>query len=385
MTLHDAEARPNRLAIAKDYNLKTLGDSPFMSSQSNPQIALLILTVMSAALSAAASTARTNTQTVPIDPKVVPLVRKAAWENKLKQYDSAIRTYSEALQMKPDTTTAAAIHSWRAAAYGKKGEFGKGMSDAKEAIRLNPEYFNGYNERGIIYRHTGNPDQAIGSFDTAIHLNPNFARAYNNRGNAYADKGDYNQAIRDYSEAIRRQDRTMQSDFYLNRAETYKEIGALDKASADCDQAIRINPTDAKVYMNRASVRSAKGDYRGAASDLEQATRLSPKDVWILANFSWLQATCPEDSLRNGKQALEKSKRASELTHWQDYHLVDDVAAACAETGDFDNAIKYETQALNLKGINATTRKAMQERLELYRQHKPYRQSKTKPGQQGER
>ena len=33
-----------------------------------------------------------------------------------------------------------------------------------------------------------------------------------------------------------------------------------------------------------------------------------------------------------------------------------------AEIGDFDNAIKYETQALNLKGINATTRKAMQER-----------------------
>ena len=176
-------------------------------------------------------------------------MKKAAAAFELKQYDLAIRTYSEALQMKPETITAAAIFSWRAGAYGKKGEFGKGMSDATEAIRLNPKYFNGYNERGIIYRRTGNPDQAISSFDTAIHLNPNFARAYNNRGNAYADKGDYNQAIRDYSEAIRRQDRTMQSDFYLNRAETYKEMGALDKASADCDQAIRINPTDARVYM----------------------------------------------------------------------------------------------------------------------------------------
>ena len=354
-----------------------------MNSQTNPQIALLILSLMSATLSAA--TTHTNTHTVPVDPKVAALVKKADAAFNLKPYDLAIRTYSEALRMKPETITAAAIYSWRAGAYGKKGEFNKGMSDAREAIRLNPKYFNGYNERGIIYRRTGNPDQAISSFDTAILLNPNFARAYNNRGNAYADKGDYNQAIRDYGEAIRRQDRTMQSDFYLNRAGTYQEIGALDKASADCDQAIRIDPTYATGYMRRGNLRFAKGDYRGAASDLEKATRLSPKDVWVLTNFGWFQATCPEDSLRNGKQALEKSKRACELTHWQDYHPVDNVAAASAEIGDFDDAVKYETQALNLKGINATTRKAMQERLELYRQHKPYRQSKIKPGQQGER
>lgn len=346
-------------------------------------ITLVFLTTFSVTVTV--FSAATITHTVPIDPKVAALVKKAEAAFELKQYDLAIRMYSEALQMKPQTITAAAIYSWRAGAYGKNDEFGKGMSDANEAIRLNPRYFNGYNERGIIYRRTGNPDQAISNFNTAIQLNPNFSRAYNNRGNAYTDKGDYNQAIRDYSDAIRRQDRTMQSDFYLNRAGTYQEMGAWDKASADCDQAIRINPTYARGYMQRGNLRFAKGDYRGAVSDYEKGTRFSPKDADVLTNFGWFQATCPEDSLRNGKQALEKSKRACELTHWQDYHPVDNVAAAWAEIGDFDNAVKYETQALNLKGINATTRKAMQGRLELYRQHKPYRQSKLKPGQQGER
>jgi tetratricopeptide (TPR) repeat protein len=336
------------------------------------QTTLLLLTALSVTVAIVSADAITHT--VPIDPKVASLVKQALSADKLKQYDLAIRTYSEALQMKPDTTTAAAIYSWRAGAYGQKGEFGEGMSDASESIRLNPQYFNGYNERGIIYRRTGKLDQAISSFDTAIHLNPNFARAYNNRANAYSDKKDYNQAIRDYSEAIRRQDRTMQSDFYLNRAQTYREMGALDKASADCDQAIRINPTYGRGYMERGNVYSAKGNYSRAASDFENATRLSPKDVYVIANFSWFQATCPNASLRNGKQALEKSKKACELTHWQDHHPVDNLAAAYAEVGDFDNAIKYETQALNKKGINEATRKEMQERLELYRQHKPYRQ-----------
>ncbi len=336
------------------------------------QTILLILTVLSAAVTAIPADAITHT--VPIDPKVAPLVKKATSEYMLKQYDLAIRTYTEALEMKPETTTASAIYSWRASAYGQKGEFGKAMTDANESIRLNPNYFNGYNERGIIYRRSGNLDQAISSLNTAIRLNPNFVRAYNNRANAYADKGEYNQAIRDYSEAIRRQDRTMQSDFYLNRAKTYREMGAVDMASRDCDQALRIAPTDAHGYMERGILHSAKGNYRAAASDFENATRLSPKDYYVLNSLAWFQATCPEDSLRNGKQALEKSKRACELNHWQDYHPIDTLAAACAEIGAFDNAIQYETQALNLKGINAATRKGMQERLELYRQHKPYRQ-----------
>ena len=123
------------------------------------QTKLLILTALS--MTVTAISAATITHAVPIDPKVAALVKKADAAFNLKQYDLAIRTYSDALQMKPETITAAAIYSWRAGAYGKKGEFGNGMSDASEAIRLNPKYFNGYNERGIIYRRTGNPDQAI--------------------------------------------------------------------------------------------------------------------------------------------------------------------------------------------------------------------------------
>jgi hypothetical protein len=49
------------------------------------------------------------------------------------------------------------------------------------------------------------------------------------------------------------------------------------------------------------------------------------------------------------------------------------LAAACAEIGNFDDAVKYETQALNMKGVHGFPRKKMQERLELYRQRKPYR------------
>jgi tetratricopeptide (TPR) repeat protein len=373
---------------------------------------LLVLTVLSATVTAA--TAQTNTQTVPIDPKVAVLVKQAHSALRLNQYDSAIRTLTAALQTKPETKTASAIHSWRADAYIHKGELNKAMNDATESIRLNPGYFGGYLERGIIYRRSGNLDQAISDYNTAIRLNPNFSRTYYDRAIAYANKGHYQEAIRDDTEAIRRQ-HPLEADYYYDRAVDYQAMGTLDKAMADYNEAIRLAPKDLRIFCGRASAfedmgqldkakadydqairfnatnapgyvmrgyaHFATGNYRAAASDFEKAVRLSPSDYDALISFGWFQATCPEDSLRNGKEALEKSKRACQLSHWQDARAVDNLAAAYAEIGDFDDAVKYQTQAINMKGVYAFNRKEMQKRLELYRQHKPYRkESKFKGG-----
>jgi len=370
------------------------------------QTKLLILTALS--MTVTAVTADAITHTVPIDPKVAPLLKRAASEIELKQYDSAIRTYSEALQMKPDTTTAAAIHASRAIAYRHKNNLDKAMADANESIRLNPRYPGGYFQRAAISRGSGNLDQAISSYDAAIRLNPNYAQSYYGRAIAYSQKGDYDQAIRDSTEAIRLQDKTMQSDFHYNRAiyyetlgnfgkaiadyddairiapndlrnyggraHAFQEMGQLDKASADYERAIRLNPTEPNDYRQRGFAYFAKGNYRAAASDYEKAARLSPSNYDAANSLAWFRATCPEESLRNGKEALETSLRLCGRTHWQDSDAVDTLAAAYAETGDFDNAVKYQTQALNMRGVHAFKRKRMQERLELYRQHKPYRQ-----------
>jgi tetratricopeptide (TPR) repeat protein len=326
---------------------------------------------------------------------------------KVHQYDMAIRHFTAALQMKPETKAAAAIYSWRADAYIHKGELDKAMSDANESIRLNPRDYRGYLERGIVYRRTGRLDKAIGDYDTTIHFNPNFARAYYDRAVAYGLKGDYHQAIRDETEAIRRGNPIDQPDFYYNRGVSYESIGTLDKAladynkaihlapnelknyrgrasaledmdqldkaRADYDQVVRLNPRDTNDYRFRGNAHFAKGNYKAAASDFEKAAHLSPRDYDALVSLAWFQATCPEDSFRNGKEALEKSLRACELSRWQSFWAVDALAAAYAEIGDFDHAVKYETQAINMKGAFALTRKKMQERLELYRQHKPYR------------
>jgi lipoprotein NlpI len=43
----------------------------------------------------------------------------------------------------------------------------------------------------------------MADFDQALKINPNYAEAYNNRGIVYRNKGDYNKAIADFEAVLR--------------------------------------------------------------------------------------------------------------------------------------------------------------------------------------
>ena len=89
-------------------------------------------------------------------------------------------------------------------------------------------------------------DQAIADFTEAIRLDPNYANAYNNRGLAYDDKGDFARAIEDYTQAIRFEPRHVNA--HTNRGADYAETGQFDKAIADYNEAIKIDPDYASAY-----------------------------------------------------------------------------------------------------------------------------------------
>ncbi len=52
--------------------------------------------------------------------------------------------------------------------------------------------------------------------------------------------------------------------------------------------------------------------------------------------------------------------------------MVDTLAAAYAEAGDFDNAVKMENQCLQMPEVFQGQHEGMQERIELYQAHKPF-------------
>jgi len=117
-----------------------------------------------------------------------------------------------------------------------------------------------------------------------------------------------------------------------------------------------------------------KHDYIKAAADFGQAILLNPGSPEACNNLAWLRATCPEASLRDGKEAVELATRACDQTGYKIQSLVDTLAAAYAETDDFENAVKYEKLSLGLISATPQNRPAMEERLALYEHRKPFRQ-----------
>ena len=115
-------------------------------------------------------------------------------------------------------------------------------------------------------------------------------------------------------------------------------------------------------------------EYDSAIADFVEAIRLDPRSAEAYNVRAWVWATCPDAKYRDGTRAVESATRSCELSGWKDANDIDTLAAACAEAGDFDAAVKWQTKA-NALYADAEDKATGQERLKLYRERKPYRQT----------
>ena len=118
-------------------------------------------------------------------------------------------------------------------------------------------------------------------------------------------------------------------------------------------------------YSWRAYVWSAKGDRLKMLRDFEDGIRLSPEEASTWRLRAWLLATSPNAEHRNGKQAVADGTKACELTHWNDHSCLENLAAAYAESGDFEQAVKWQEKAVAL--TPQAKRADRESRLKLFR------------------
>jgi tetratricopeptide (TPR) repeat protein len=196
------------------------------------------------------------------------------------------------------------------------------------------------------------------------------AQAYRDRAVVWHQKGELDLEIADYSERLRLDPDSLT---YNNRGIAWTKKGEYDKAIADFNQAIRLDPGHVRAWDNRGIAWQGKKVYERAIQNYNQAIQLGPSFASAYNNAAWLLATCPEQRFRDGRRAVELASKACDLTVWSNPHNCGTLAAAYAELGDFDAAIKFQTQAIELNPHQPDFVDGANRRLALYRQHKPYR------------
>jgi tetratricopeptide (TPR) repeat protein len=292
--------------------------------------------------------------------------RGNVWDER-GEHDIAIADYNEAIRLKTDK---GAAFNNRGRAWQSKKEYNKAIADYNEAIRLDPKYAVAYINRGNAWNDKKDYDKAIADYDEAIRLDPNHSDAYINRGVVWSNKTDYDKAIADYNEAIRLDPKYAIA--FNNRGLAWQNKKDYDKAIADYNEAIRLDPKDIDAYYKRGLAWGHKRDYAKAVANFNEAIRLDSEYANAFNERAWLWATCPDPRFRDGKQAVESAKRACELTKYEKAEWVDTLAAAYAEAGDFARAADWQEKAN--KTLPEEHRKGGAERLNLYKERKPYRE-----------
>ena len=231
------------------------------------------------------------------------------------------------------------------------------------------------------------------------------ATEYDKHGYDLLNKHDYENARRYFDAAIRT-DPHMWTAYY-NRAVTFCQQKKWSAALQDLNSSVRLKPSFFDATYKRSLVHRKLGNYKGSLADLDMLITLSSKvhngleAEQSLNDRAWILATCPEASIRNGQLAVADAMKACKLNDWTLGSSIDTVAAAYAEAGDFDSAVRYQQQAINVltgnfqlttkwlskrkdlehltdnagKGFE-TTLQGFEQRLELYKQHRPFRDTR---------
>jgi len=160
-----------------------------------------------------------------------------------EQWDEAIMEYNQAIELDPELAEA---YNNRGAAYNEKKQWDLAITDLNKAIELDPEEAMAYNNRGNAYNGKEQWDLALADLNKAIELDPEEAMAYNNRGVAYNGKEQWDLAIADLNRAVGLEPELAEA--YSNRGFAYCGVKQWDLAIADLDRAIELDPEEAIAY-----------------------------------------------------------------------------------------------------------------------------------------
>ncbi|MGB3402094.1 MAG: tetratricopeptide repeat protein, partial [Microcoleaceae cyanobacterium] len=184
----------------------------------------------------------------------------------------AIQQYQQAIKIKPDFVQG---YYNLANALRRHGEIIDAIEAYQQTLKLQPDFAIAYFYLASLFKATDKIPEAIQAYTAGIKINPNVAAAYNNLGNILKDAGDVKSALECYKKAVQ---------LRPNYAETYNNIGNILKDKDQLEQAIEFyhkaiaaNPNLAQAYCNLGTTYRRQGLLEKAITAYQQALKINPQ------------------------------------------------------------------------------------------------------------
>jgi len=164
------------------------------------------------------------------------------------------------------------------------------------------------------------------------------------------------------------------AELFADRSSTRYLLGDVAGALDDMSKAMQVEPSNPEFPLMRGAIYADEKEPQKALADLEAALKLDPEFSDALNDLAMLLATSRDDSVRDGKRAVKLALEACELTDWSQYVIVDTLAAAYAEAGEFENAVAMQEKAIEISELTeGDDFEGMKARSELYKSKRPFR------------
>jgi protein O-mannosyl-transferase len=243
----------------------------------------------------------------------------------------------------------------------------------KHALAITENNGAAHNNLGVALAKQGRRDEAQVHFQEAVRLNPLWADPHNNLGNVLLSAGESEDALREFTAALRLKPNLPAAHYNLGR--TLARLRRFDEALAELNEAARLNPHYPWPHFEMARIFLQQGRDAEAIDQCLEAVRIAPNDIQILTLTAHVLAAEENPALRDGKTALALALKASTFSG-EDPQVLDVLAMALAETGDFANAQTVASNAIQLAtAARKTDLQPWRERLECYEKHQAWHQS----------
>jgi protein O-mannosyl-transferase len=258
------------------------------------------------------------------------------------------------------------------AALAKEGKIDEANKCYRRSLEIEPNYAWALANLGDNLCQKWQLDESLCYCQKAVESDPTYPMAHWALGNVLFRKGKIAEAEKCYRQALALNPRY--ADAYSNLGCALETQGKLAEALANFQAALELNPHQPDTHENLGRICYRQAKVAEAYMHWREVLAARPKHASILVQMALSLATNPDASLRNGAEAVRLANHAVQVTGGREPLAYDALAAAYAETGQFNEAVRAAQQALELSpAANSQQLEVRRQRIRLFQAGQPLR------------
>jgi tetratricopeptide (TPR) repeat protein len=256
--------------------------------------------------------------------------------------DEAMGHFARAVELNPRNDRAQVNLAQGLAWQGKQTE---AVERLRAALQIHPENESAHVLLGRLYLRD-RPEETLNHFREALRLRPENTATRLDLGQLFWAEGRFEEAAQQFAEVAQRDPNSAAGHFALGTA--LGRLGRWPEAVESLRRAVELQPRETPFRHTLGLALYEAGQTGEALDQYRAASALQPEWPAGLNAFARRVLTGKDADPRRGAEALDAAKQICQATHFRHAPYLNTLAAAYAETGQFEQAVQTARKALDL-------------------------------------